>query len=204
MKKPLKFPFDRLTAFGCAAGGAAAFMFFAASLRCPADPPTTTALPVETTGSNTLHGTYNVTGSGASFTATNGYVGSSGSASLSGSAGYAATAGNLLTAAPYNLGPLSGTATLSTTNGVLQSGSLTATTTLAVPTGGTAGARLELWLTASGTGQSLSIVSGSTGITLPSASALTFPQTLTGGKLYILLLRDTGTEWLLSSFVGGY
>ena len=169
--------------------------------RLYADPANTTGFPVQATGTNNLHGIYIISGSGASLTATNGYIGTSGSAAQSGTATYAAFAGSLATEPPYTFGSVSGTITLSASNGILQSGTISAASTLAVPSGGITGSRMEVWLAASGTGQSLALASG---IAIPSGSSITFPQELTGGKLYILLLRDTGSEWVLNSFVGGY
>jgi hypothetical protein len=61
---------------------------------------------------------------------------------------------------------------------------------------------LEMWLTPSGSNYTLDFNTGS--ILLPSDSALSLPKTLTANKLYIVLLKDSGTNWMLSSLVGGF
>lgn len=103
--------------------------------------------------------------------------------------------------APYNAGNISGATTLNFTNGAFQKAALTDATTLNAPSNGAEGRRLELWLTASGADRALTLHGD---IRLPSDSGLTFPKTLTSGKLYIALLRHNGSAWMLNSLVGGY
>ena len=77
--------------------------------------------------------------------------------------------------------------------------------TIAVPTGGTDGANLELWITASGADRSLSL---NAGIKVPTSSVFTSPQTISSGKKAKLLLQYDATlnggQWELTSFVNGY
>ena len=101
-----------------------------------------------------------------------------------------------------SLGNVSGTLTPDYNTSSWQAASLTTSTTLAVPTNGTAGARLELWLTASGADRSLTITNS---ITFPSDSAFTGTKTLTSNQTYIVILRSpNGTNWWLQTLVGGY
>jgi hypothetical protein len=101
-----------------------------------------------------------------------------------------------------NIGNVSGTLTPNYSTSSWQAASLTDATTLAVPTNGTAGARLELWLTASGADRDLTLANQ---IVVPSDSAFVSPKTLTSGKTYIVVLRSpNGSAWWLQSLVGGY
>ena len=69
------------------------------------------------------------------------------------------------------------------------------------PTAGTfvAGDRQLFHITPTGN-QSLELSS----IVVPSDSAITFPKTLTGGKLYVVQITYSGSFWMLTSLVGGY
>jgi hypothetical protein len=60
---------------------------------------------------------------------------------------------------------------------------------------------LELWITANGADRSLTVTNA---VKIPSDSALTWPKTLTSNLTYIVLLRCSGTNWWLTSLVGGY
>ena len=101
-----------------------------------------------------------------------------------------------------SLGNVSGTLTPNYSTSSWQAASLTDATTLAVPANGTAGARLELWLTASGADRNLTLADQ---IEVPSDSAFVGPKTLTSGKTYIVVLRSpNGADWWLQSLVGGY
>jgi hypothetical protein len=103
-------------------------------------------------------------------------------------------------ALPYSITSFNGATDLA--NGTFQKGTVSAATTLGVPTNGTEGARLELWLTCDGTNRALSKHAN---ILLPSDSAISFPKTLTANKRYILLLKCVdASNWMLVSFVGGY
>ena len=85
------------------------------------------------------------------------------------------------------------------TNGALQTCNLLASGVLTA-TGGAAGQKLELWITASGADRTVSLA----GFTLPSESTFTGPKTLLAGKMYIFLLRYTGAAWLLVAIEGGF
>jgi hypothetical protein len=101
-----------------------------------------------------------------------------------------------------NLGNVSGTLTPDYSASSWQAASLTNSTTLAVPTNGTAGARLELWFTASGADRSLTVTNS---IKIPSDSAFTGAKILTSNQTYIVILRSpNGTNWWLQTLVGGY
>ncbi len=112
---------------------------------------------------------------------------------------YASAGGGTVT--PYNAGNITGGVTLDFANGGFQKAALTGAVTLAVPSSGTEGAALRLWLTASGANRDLDL---NASIKRPSDSAITFPKTLTNGKLYSVLLQHNGTDWMLVSLVGGY
>ena len=102
--------------------------------------------------------------------------------------------------APYNAGNITGPVALNYANGMFQKASLTGATTLAVPSGGTEGSRLELWLTPSGD----QTINFNASIKIPTESSIVFPKTLTSGKLYIILLRRNTSNWMLTSIAGGY
>jgi len=103
--------------------------------------------------------------------------------------------------APYDAGNKTGNATFDTANGTFQKAALTGNITLQLPTGGTEGKQLKLWLTPSGGDRTFNKVAG---ITLPSDSALSLPKTLTSAKRYRVLLECyDATHWDLISFVGG-
>jgi hypothetical protein len=103
---------------------------------------------------------------------------------------------------PYNAGNITGSTTLNYNNGKLQKVSLTGDITLNAPSNPVEGARLEVWLTASGADRDLSL----NNIELPSDSGIGFPKTLTEGLTYIVLVRyiGGGVGWVLVSCVGGY
>jgi hypothetical protein len=94
-----------------------------------------------------------------------------------------------------------GNVTINFASGIFQQLVITNTTTLLVPTNGTTGSRLELWITANGADRSLTVTNA---VKIPSDSALTWPKTLTSNLTYIVLLRCSGTNWWLTSLVGGY
>lgn len=77
--------------------------------------------------------------------------------------------------------------------------------TINIPTGGTDGANLELWITASGGDRQLTLKAG---IKIPTSSVFTSPQTISSGKKAKLLLQYDATlnggQWELTSFVNGY
>jgi hypothetical protein len=129
--------------------------------------------------------------------------GSGGGAGSVGPAGPAGTNGVDLTAATnFALGSVSGGVTANFSNSPLQSMVLTNDATLLLPINGRATSRLELWITAGGGGRSLALTNA---IVIPSDSAFTSPKTLTSNKTYIVLLRSpNGTNWWLSSLVGGF
>lgn len=102
--------------------------------------------------------------------------------------------------APFNAGNISGSTTFNYNSGGFQKATLTGNVTLNPPSNGREGVRLRLWLTPSGTNRELYL----SGIKTPSDSALTFPKTLIGGQLYVMLLQHNGTSWMLLSLVGGY
>jgi hypothetical protein len=102
---------------------------------------------------------------------------------------------------PYNSGNVSGLTAFNYSNGKLQKAALTGAMTIDEPTNPVEGARLELWLTASGANRSLDV---DPAIVLPSESAVSFPKTLTSGQTYALMLRYNGSAWWLVSLVGGY
>lgn len=100
---------------------------------------------------------------------------------------------------PYEITGFSGA--VDTANGSLQKATFSTSKTLGVPTGGSEGSRLELWLKSTGSAQTLSL---NAAILVPSDSAISFPKTLTQNKTYIVLLKYNGTAWMLVSLVGGY
>ena len=103
---------------------------------------------------------------------------------------------------PYNAGNLAGpTAALDYANGLFQKAALTGNVSLNVPSSGVEGARLELWLTASGANRALDL---NASIKTPTDSAISFPKTLTSGKSYDIVLRYNGSSWWLASLVGGF
>ena len=103
---------------------------------------------------------------------------------------------SLFTAGSISAGPLN------CANGLFQALTMASNSTLASPTNGVLGMKLEIWLSVLGsTNLALNLDSG---ITLPSDSSLTLPKTLTAGKMYIMKLWYNGTNWMLVSLVGGY
>ena len=102
--------------------------------------------------------------------------------------------------APYNAGNITGTVTLSYSNGKFQKAALTGDITLNA-SNGVEGASLRLWLTASGADRNLSF---NTAVKIPSDSGISLPKTLTSGKSYIVLLQNNGSSWWLTSLVGGF
>lgn len=109
--------------------------------------------------------------------------------------------GGTVDPAPYNIGNVVGNVTPNRNNGIFQKMALTSTIELYPPSNGSEGKILKLWLTASGADRSFDL---NAGIKIPSDSLITFPKTLTSGKLYIVLLQHNGTNWMLISCVGGY
>jgi hypothetical protein len=104
---------------------------------------------------------------------------------------------------PVNTGNISGSTVIDYSIGNFQQVVLTDSSSLMPPINGTNGARLELWLKATGSNQELSLDAA---IVIPSDSSVSFPKTLTMDKTYIMLLRqatDGSTCWL-SSLVGGF
>ena len=77
--------------------------------------------------------------------------------------------------------------------------------TINIPTGGTDGANLELWITASGADRQLTL---NAGIKIPTSSVFTSPQVISSGKKAKLLLQYDATlnggQWELTSFINGY
>ena len=102
----------------------------------------------------------------------------------------------------HDIGSLSGSFTPDLNNGFFQKVQITGDSTIGVPTNGTEGAKLELWITPSSAADRT--VSLNAAIKIPSDSGITFPKTLTKDKTYIVLLKYNGTAWFLVSFVGGY
>lgn len=100
---------------------------------------------------------------------------------------------------PYNAGTNSEVVVLDRANGIFQMLSITNNVTLDAPLGGSIGKELRLWLLTNNT-NSLTM----TNISLPSDSGLTWPKTLVSNTLYVILLKHTGTKWMLNSLVGGY
>lgn len=119
---------------------------------------------------------------------------------------YATTAGtasnSLATATvPVNIGSLGGSNTLDFATGAYQSALVTNALVLMPPTNGTHGARLEVWLKASGADRTLNFDAA---VVRPSDSAASFPKTMTSNLTYIVLLRNSSNVWWLTSLVGGY
>jgi hypothetical protein len=102
---------------------------------------------------------------------------------------------------PYNAGNLTGTPALAYANGVKQFGALTGNCTFAVPTGGAAGAELDLWLTASGANRTINFHAN---ILRPSGSAASWPYTVASGSSARVRLEYHGATWRLVSLVGNY
>lgn len=102
---------------------------------------------------------------------------------------------------PYDAGNLTGTPTLAYANGSRQNGALTGACVFAVPTGGAAGAELDLWLTASGADRAINFHAD---ILRPSNSALAFPYTVPSGASVRVRLEYHSATWRLVSFVGNY
>lgn len=101
----------------------------------------------------------------------------------------------------YNAGNVTGATTFDLDNGRTQKASMTGAVTIAVPSNGTEGRELILWLTPSGANRDLDF-NGS--ILIPTDSGITLPKTLTQDKLYIVKLVRNATAWMLVSLVGGY
>ena len=102
-------------------------------------------------------------------------------------------------AAPFDAGEIT-TQTLSIVNGPFQVGTISSSVTLVPPAGGVIGISLMLWLTVSGTGNTLDF---DTAILRPSESMTVFPKTMDVG-LYIVRLWHNGTAWMLTSLEGAF
>ena len=103
---------------------------------------------------------------------------------------------------PYSMGDLSGLTTAIVAHGPLQSGRLINDIVVDSPIGGITGSKIEFWF--SGSGVSDRVMSLVPRILIPSDSGTIFPKTLLGGKTYIMLLKNRGDAWMLSSLVGGF
>jgi hypothetical protein len=102
---------------------------------------------------------------------------------------------------PVAIGSISGSNTLDFATGAYQSALVTNALVLMPPTNGTHGARLEVWLQASGAARTLDFGAA---IVRPSDSAASFPKTMTSNLTYIVLLRNSSNVWWLTSLIGGY
>ena len=85
--------------------------------------------------------------------------------------------------------------------GLLQKTLLTGDTLLNAPINATEGMRFEWWVTCDATSRNLAF---DPAILIPSDSSFTSPKALTISKTYIVLLKYSGTAWMLASIVGGY
>ncbi len=101
----------------------------------------------------------------------------------------------------YDLGSISGAISLNYNNGKWQKGSLTGNVTINPPSNGFEGATIKFHLTASGANRNLSF---NASILIPSESSFTSPKTLNSGELYIVQIEHNGTNWMLTTLVGGY